>query len=237
MKVKVKFFAIFRDVVGKKEITLSFRNELTVAKLLKHIRNSFPEINRYIDEYEIEPIIVLVNGKPATEKTTLNDGDEVAIFPPAAGGIGVGKIVKHDVSLEAIINDMRRNKDFEKAGAVVIFIGFVKGIVEGKKVYSLSYEACEPYATEKLQEIADDALRREGVIDVRIYHKVMNLKPKETTVYIVVAATNRQIAFDVARDILERVKKEAPIWKLEVRDDGEYWIIGDGKRIPRPKKR
>ena len=237
MKVKVKFFAIFRDVVGKKEITLSFRNELTVAKLLKHIRNSFPEINRYIDEYEIEPIIVLVNGKPATEKTTLNDGDEVAIFPPAAGGIGVGKIVKHDVSLEAIINDMRRNKDFEKAGAVVIFIGFVKGIVEGKKVYSLSYEAYEPYATKKLQEIADDALRREGVIDVRIYHKVMKLKPKETTVYIVVAATNRQIAFDVARDILERVKKEAPIWKLEVRDDGEYWIIGDGKRIPRPKKR
>ena len=237
MKVKVKFFAIFRDVVGKKEITLSFRNELTVAKLLKHIRNSFPEINRYIDEYEIEPIIVLVNGKPATEKTTLNDGDEVAIFPPAAGGIGVGKIVKHDVSLEAIINDMRRNKDFEKAGAVVIFIGFVKGIGEGKKVYLLSYEAYEPYATKKLQEIADDALRREGVIDVRIYHKVMDLKPKETTVYIVVAATNRQIAFDVVRDILERVKKEAPIWKLEVRDDGEYWIIGDGKRIPRPKKR
>jgi len=236
MKVKVRFFAIFRDIVGKNELTLTFKEKLTVAKLLKYIRSSFPEINRYIDEYEIEPIIVLINGKPASENMMLKDGDEVAVFPPAAGGVGEGKIVKHNVSLETIINDMRKNKEFERAGAVVIFIGFVKGVVGNKKVYALSYEAYEPYASEKLREIVNEALRREGVIDVRVYHKIMSLKPKEPTVYIVAAAVSRQVAFDVAREVLERVKKEVPIWKLEIRENGEYWVIGNGKRVPRPRK-
>lgn len=33
--------------------------------------------------------------------------------------------------------------------------------------------------------------------------------------------------------ILERVKAEPPIFKLEKRDDGEYYVIGEGRRVKR----
>jgi molybdopterin synthase catalytic subunit len=52
-----------------------------------------------------------------------------------------------------------------------------------------------------------------------------------------VSAVNREVAFRVAREALERVKHEVPIFKLERRDDGDYWVVGDGRRIPKEKKR
>lgn len=236
MKVKVKPFAIFRDIIGKAELTLEFDSEISVDKLINYLKEMFPDISTYIDEYEIEPVIVLVNGRPATEKTILRDGDEVAFFPPAAGGISEGKVITRDVNIEKIIQEIRNVKGFDKVGAMVIFIGFVKGIIGNRKVYRLSYEAYEPYASKKLQEIASDLLKDDKVVDVRIYHKVANLKPGETTIYIMVSAIDRNTALETARRAIERVKREAPIWKLEVRENGEYWVIGDGKHIPRPMK-
>jgi len=237
MKIKVKPFAIFKDIIGKAEFTLEFDSEISVGKLINYLKESFPDISMYIDEYEIEPVIVLVNGRPATEKTVLRDGDEVAFFPPAAGGSSEGKVITQDVDIEKVIQKIRNVKDFDKVGAMVIFIGFVKGTIGNKKVYRLSYEAYEPYASKKLQEIANDLLKDDKVVDVRIYHKVANLKPGETTIYIMVSAIDRNTAFETARKAIERVKKEVPIWKLEVRDNGEYWVIGDGKRVPRPVKK
>ncbi|MEM0005949.1 MAG: molybdenum cofactor biosynthesis protein MoaE, partial [Ignisphaera sp.] len=57
--------------------------------------------------------------------------------------------------------------------------------------------------------------------------------PGEKALYIAVIAKNRKEAINVLSRILERVKHEVPIFKLERRDDGEYWIIGESKRIKR----
>ena len=51
--------------------------------------------------------------------------------------------------------------------------------------------------------------------------------------YVFVAANNRVRAFEVLREVVERVKHEVPIFKLEIRSDGEFWVLGDGKRVKR----
>ena len=197
----------------------------------------YPQIANYIDETEPEePIIILVNGEPAKQDKELRNNDEVFLFPPASGGLPEGFIIEDNISIDNVIEDMKKNPEFIRSGAVVVFIGFVKGIVGNNvKVYELLYDAYKPFANTKLKEIAEEYSRKPNVIDVRIYHKVSKLKPKETTVYIFVSAIDRKTAFNVAKEVLERVKHEAPIWKLEIRSDGEYWVLSDGKRIPRPK--
>jgi len=115
----------------------------------------------------------------------------------------------------------------------VIFIGFVKGVVDGAEVRELRYEAYEPYASRKLSEIAESYRGVDGVHGVVILHRVGSLGPGNETMYVLVAARDRGTAFSVAREVVDRVKHGVPIFKLEVRSDGEYWVIGDGRRVKR----
>ena len=119
------------------------------------------------------------------------------------------------------------------AGSLVVFMGFVKGVVDGSRVQALEYEAVEELALQKLRELAEDAASRPGVYAVEIIHRVGRLEPGEPTIYILVVAEPRWKAFCLASELLDRVKKDVPVYKLESREDGDYWILGEHTRIPR----
>jgi molybdopterin synthase catalytic subunit len=70
---------------------------------------------------------------------------------------------------------------------------------------------------------------------VLIWHYTGARKPGEITLIIATVGKSRDEAISAARVILERVKREVPIFKLEKREDGEYWIIGDSTRYLRRK--
>lgn len=147
------------------------------------------------------------------------------------------QLVSGRIDIGRVIDEIAKNTSEKGSGAIVVFTGVVKGVVDEHKVYSLVYNAYEPYASQKLWKIAEEELRDHGVLSVRIYHRIGELKPGEPTIYIFVSAKNRDKAFSVARKILERVKHEVPIFKLEKRDDGNYWVIGDGKRLESMKSK
>lgn len=119
------------------------------------------------------------------------------------------------------------------AGSLVVFMGFVKGVVDGRRVFSLEYEAVEDLALRKLREIAEEAASRPGVYAVEVIHRVGRLGPGEPTIYVLVVAEPRGLAFRVAEEVLDRVKREVPVYKLEAREDGEYWILGEHTRVAR----
>ena len=136
-------------------------------------------------------------------------------------------IIQGKLDINRVINEMISGSSED--GAIVMFLGFVKGVVNGTKVIKLKYEAYEPLASKKLVEIVEEESKY--VSDVRVYHRVGELTPGEPSVYIFVKAKSRNEAFEIARKVLERVKHEVPIFKLEVREDGEYWVLGNGKRV------
>ncbi len=144
-----------------------------------------------------------------------------------------GRVIDEKLCLDELVSEITEKTSGKGGGALVLFIGYVKGEVNGSQVDELDYEAYEPYASQMLREIAEKYEEKKGVLDVRIYHRVGNLKPGETTLYVIVAAKNRHQAFEAAREALEEVKHRVPIFKLEKRSDGEYWVIGDGKRVRR----
>jgi len=93
MKVKVKFFALVRELAGTKELEVEGREGMRINDLLKELANILPEKFRdYIFEgSEVSrSLIILVNGKGISEmnglETELKDGDEVALLPPVSGG-------------------------------------------------------------------------------------------------------------------------------------------------------
>lgn len=224
MKLKLKYFSALRDITGKVSEELEVSGDLTLGDLVKWFFEKYPKALAYKDD-----VIFLVNGRNATESYLLRDGDEVAVMPPVSGG----GLLNGEVDLNKEVEDIIKGTAPKGAGGVVIFVGFVKGKVDDAQVSELDYEAYEPYASEKIAEIEKWARSIDGVLDARIYHRVGSLKPGDHTVYVFVAGVNREVSFNVARQALERVKHEVPIFKLERRSDGEYWVVGDGRRIKR----
>ncbi len=81
MKVKVKLFAAFRDIVGAKEEELELKEGSTVQSLLEDYIRRFPQMGRFR-----EHIILSVNKEYGASGRLLKDGDEVSFLPPVSGG-------------------------------------------------------------------------------------------------------------------------------------------------------
>jgi len=225
VRIRVKYFSALRDITGKVFEELDVPDDYTLGELADWFFKSYPRALAYKDD-----VIFLVNGRNATENYALRDGDEVAVMPPVSGG---GGLTSGEVDIDREVEDIISRTAPKGAGGVVIFVGFVKGRVGDAEVGELDYEAYEPYASQKIAEIEQWARSIDGVLDARIYHRVGSLKPGDHTIYVMVAGINREVSFSVARQALERVKHEVPIFKLEHRSDGDYWVVGDGRRIRR----
>jgi len=136
------------------------------------------------------------------------------------------------IDLNALVTTLSRLNRL--CGAVVLFIGIVKGLVEdNREVYELEYTGIKDLAIKTMEKIAREEAEKYKLSQVTIWHKLGTLKPGEITLVIAVLAENRREAFRATQEILERVKREVPIFKLEKRSDGEFWIIGDGVRVKR----
>jgi sulfur-carrier protein len=92
MTVKVRFFARFRELLGT-DILTEARDGLTIADLVREIARKKQEgYDAIFDPHGTfrEFVIIMRNGKrvetPDAGKVKVTDGDEIAIFPPVAGG-------------------------------------------------------------------------------------------------------------------------------------------------------
>jgi molybdopterin synthase catalytic subunit len=123
------------------------------------------------------------------------------------------------MTLGTLIRTVRSHPDILKAGAILTFTGVVRG-----EASALEFDIYEREAHQRLSSIVRDLKTAEGIIEAQIYHKSGRVKRGEDIVYIVVAAAHRQEGFKALRDAIERIKKEAPIWKKEFTEEGEKWI-------------
>lgn len=139
---------------------------------------------------------------------------------------------KGEIAFEDILAHLRDNPRLQEAGAVVCFIGLVRGFTHtGKKVQRLEMEAYEERAEDVLRGISDDLRRKEGIVDVLIHHKVGSFSVGEDLVYVVVAGRSRKNVFPALMEAVERYKHEAPLWKKETLEGGEsYWITEESER-------
>lgn len=114
-------------------------------------------------------------------------------------------------------------------GAVVTFVGVVRGESEGRAVDHLEYEAYPEMAEEALSQIGKDTQTRWPTIQqVAIVHRVGRLEVGETAVVIALSAAHRPGVFDALRYAIERLKEVVPIWKKEVWADGAAWLSEQG---------
>ena len=235
MKIRIKAYSVFRDYLGD-EVELETDRAVTVGELLLLIRE------KYQIPSELKPIVI-VNNAIVGEDYVLDKDVLVHIAPPFSGGASRNryisvKILKREepVDFNAIVNELTQKNP--ESGALAMFIGFVKGVVDGAVVHELEYTAIEDVALNHMEKIAREEAEKHELEAVILWHRIGGLRPGEVTIIIAATSKSREAAIRGIESILERVKREVPIFKLEKRSNGEYWVIGNRTRIPRrPKER
>jgi len=101
MKIVVKPYLFLRDILGftGREIELPDEGEKTVGELLTVLRRKYQMPDRadisqgqliLFEENRPVGLVMLINGRNIGKlnglSTVLNEGDQVTLFPPAAGG-------------------------------------------------------------------------------------------------------------------------------------------------------
>jgi molybdopterin synthase catalytic subunit len=162
-----------------------------------------------------------VNREYAPEDHVLDPGDELALIPPVSGGeaaIVHARVTIEPLSLDAVAGRVRD----PRAGAVVTFQGVTRDVDR------LEYEAYVEMAEEKIAAIVAEAVARHGLCAAAAEHRVGDVPLSEPSVTVAASAPHRGEAFAGARQIIDRIKAEAPIWKKEIEGGEERWV--EGKR-------
>lgn len=137
---------------------------------------------------------------------------------------------KGTFTVQDTINNIKKDPNFHKAGAIGLFIGVVRGETsEGQTVEKLQLEAYEEKANQVLCRICEDLTQKPGIVNVQIHHLLGEFNVGDDLVYVAVAGAHRTDVFPVLREAVERYKSEAPVFKKEHVLDKQgtatqYWV-------------
>jgi molybdopterin converting factor subunit 1 len=213
MTVTVRLFAILRERAGRDSIELSLPEGATVEQAVEALRAQ----DGLADLIGRLPVRMAVNREYAQADTLLAPGDELALVPPVSGGADVhARVGPEPLSIERLTGLVGS----PRAGAIVCFQGTTRDVPR------LEYEAYVEMAEERIASILTDCAAAHGLEAASAEHRVGSVPLGEASVVVAVSAAHRAEAFAGAREAIDRIKAEAPIWKREVEESGSRWVEG-----------
>ena len=112
-----------------------------------------------------------------------------------------------------------------QSGAVVLFLGTVRELTDGRQTLALDYDAYPEMAEAKLAELEAEARAKWPIDKVAIVHRLGYLELGDISVAVAVSCPHRREAFDAGRFLIDELKARVPIWKKENWSDGTTaWV-------------
>ena len=262
MRVRVRLFAVQRELAGTREVAVDLAVGATIADAWDALVAIHPSLAP-----GRAAVRFARNSVYASADEPLADGDEVAMIPPVSGGSDGGPAGGGPQARRAEPGAGHRRRILELRpepfewdlvtgliarlatpadGAIVTFLGVTRASPgtpapgqeaeaerhAGRAVESLDYEALEPLAIRVLVEIADEIEARFGVERLAIVHRTGSVPLGDASVAIVACSAHRADAFAAASYAIEETKARAPIWKAERFADGHVWIGSPAREGP-----
>ncbi|HET7416797.1 MAG TPA: MoaD family protein [Solirubrobacterales bacterium] len=215
MVLQVRLFAVLRERAGRDSLEIELAEGATVAEALRALGAVSAPL---AEALEAMPVVMAVNRTYVDPEEKLTAGDELALIPPVSGG---GETPHVRVTPEPLSADrLNRLVATPHTGAIVTFQGTTRDVER------LEYEAYQPMAEERIGTILADLFERHEIEGAATEHRIGQVPRGEPSVIVAVAAAHRGPAFAAAREAIDRIKAEAPIWKREVESGRAEWVEG-----------
>ena len=128
--------------------------------------------------------------------------------------------VQGPISPESIAKSIANHSTKTDIGGHSIFLGQVRADEkEGGKVTAIEYTAYEEMALEKAFEIREAIFAKYPLSCMHIYHSLGEVKAGEICLFVFTSSKHRKAAIDACEELVERIKKEVPVWGKELIDN------------------
>jgi molybdopterin synthase catalytic subunit len=218
MKVDLRYFGLLRDTCA----TSGFESiEIDDGASVRLLKEQLCEKYRSLAGLR-RSISVAVNDEIVTDSHPLVDGDEVAFFPPVAGGAEgpYCRVVHVEPDLKEVLDAVVTPSH----GGVVVFMGLVRDRNKGRAVTELQVDYHPRMVEKSLIDIVNRCEVASPGSRVAVSHRVGKISVGETVVIIAATSPERTAAFDAARMCIDLIKQETPIWKKEIGPHGVEWL-------------
>ena len=139
----------------------------------------------------------------------------------------ISLFVEGPISPDFIANSIAKHQVKTGIGAHDIFLGQVRADeIEGKVVTGIEYTAYEAMAIEKIREIREDAFGKFNLSCMHIYHSLGVVPVGGICLFVFVSSPHRKEVFEALHQVVERIKKELPVFGKELFGDETYsWKV------------
>ena len=139
----------------------------------------------------------------------------------------ISLFVRGPITPEFIAGSIAKHQCKTHIGAHDIFLGQVRAdIIEGKTVEAIEYSAYEEMALEKIVEIREAAFAEFDLSCMHIYHSLGSVGVGEICLFVFVSSPHRKAVFTALHQVVERIKKELPVFGKECFGDESYsWKV------------
>jgi len=243
MTLSVRLFAVLRERAGADAVELRLPPRATVGDALRSLAQderlreplSRLAVVMAVNREYADPLTVLEHGDELALIPPLSGGSDPREpradaqaaggragadpqeppadprEPPASAPVPAPVRVRVRVSPEPLVRERLRDAVSDPgAGAVVVFEGVTRTVAR------LDYEAYETMAAERIERIVREVAASHRLRAAAVEHRVGEVALGEPSVIVAVSAAHRGEAFAAAREAIDRIKAEAPIWKREL---------------------
>ena len=135
--------------------------------------------------------------------------------------------IEGPISSEFIGKSIHKHQSKTSIGAHNIFLGQVRAdIINEKAVTAIDYSGYEEMANQKFHEIREAAFEKFDLTCSHIYHSKGIVKTGEICLFVFVSAPHRKVVFEALEYLVERIKKESPVFGKELFEDATHvWKV------------
>lgn len=99
-------------------------------------------------------------------------------------------------------------------GAVLVFVGTVRGEEQAKPIAGLTYTAYREMAEHQFHKLFDELERRWPMVEsVRLIHRLGPVRATEPSLWVEVRSPHRGESFAACQWLIDEMKQVVPIWK------------------------
>ena len=131
--------------------------------------------------------------------------------------------VQGPIAPSFIADSIQKHNTKTEIGAHSIFLGQVRNDeIDGKKVAAIDYTAYEEMALQQMHNIREAIFEKYQLTCMHVYHSLGTVKAGEISLFVFTSSRHRKAAIDACEEIVERIKKELPVWGKELFEDASF---------------
>lgn len=131
--------------------------------------------------------------------------------------------IEGPISPHFVGDSIAKHSSNTNIGAHSLFLGQVRrDMIDDKLVKAITYSTYSEMSEEKFYEIRESAFSKYSLTCLHIYHSLGRVETGEICLFVFTSSRHRKDAIDACTYIVERIKREVPIWGKEIFEDDSY---------------